>query len=296
MLMSKVEKIAYLKALVAVARSDDDLAESELTVIREASEALDIEFKESYLEDYDLEKIAGRIQTARVRRMLINDIQRLIDADDKREPGELQVLKYFCETWGQTPPDLEGVNWSTIVLPKDMREISRKVQARALKIKQRLIGATKGRGIQWISVFAGTGIIMTILLSLLLVFAIAGVELLSRGEDLRSNQPPFVNWLGAGLAVLVFFLAGLVTARISPGRTIKEPAIGAVVPIVFVVLFASYVIFQQERAMLLLDQDIDRLQFSKVVTPMIGVGGVAYVVTIIGAFFGEAFQLKRLGK
>ena len=119
--------------------------------------------------------------------------------------------------------------------------------------------------LQWKWVFISIGIFFLAQIAISIVMFIVGIFTLGIGFVLFIFLKP-----------IAYFITGIVTGYLSPGVTIKEPAIGAVIVSVISLL---YEIFKSG----------DGAIFSTIF-----VGIIAYFVAIAGAKIGERLQGNRI--
>jgi hypothetical protein len=108
------ERKAFLRALAALAGSDDDLDPRELEVLHLAANDLSVALTERDLEPRDLEAIASKVTRPALQERLLLELERLARADERLDPDELSTIKWFATRWGMTPPPLEGVDWGAV--------------------------------------------------------------------------------------------------------------------------------------------------------------------------------------
>jgi hypothetical protein len=130
--------------------------------------------------------------------------------------------------------------------------------------------------IQWKWVFFSIIVFFILQAILSVVFGIFGVITLGIGFILFR-----VITLGIGFILFIFikpivyFLGGIVTGYFSPGITLKEPAIGAIIVTILGVLFES-----------------GRFGFGRLIW-MIITGVISYILAIAGASMGEKLQQNK---
>jgi hypothetical protein len=117
------------------------------------------------------------------------------------------------------------------------------------------------RRIEWKWVLVSIVVFLVIQVALSLVFGIFGVITLGFGFVLFVIVKP-----------LTYFIGGIVTGRLSPGVTIREPAIGAVIVSVLGIIF-----------------DASRAAGGRILW-MIVSGVIAFFLALAGAQIGERMQ------
>ncbi len=225
--LSDRERRYYILALTTMASADKHAAKEELEFIQRRCKQLKCRLTKKDFKAYDLEKIARVITNSKQRSELFQDLIAMAKADRKWDPAELQILKFFSERWKQPLPSIKGVTWDSIDAPKEAatRDLSKNKRAQ-LEKREELPRATDP-GMRWGWVFASI---------IVFVAAVAG-SLFAAG---KWWQPINIDTLVAHEPILFLFLlapclvSGLLVGIVSPGRTVREPAIGILITLLLV--------------------------------------------------------------
>lgn len=282
--VSADEKIAYFKSLIALANVDGEISDPELEIIRQAAQLYDCTLRKSYLKSYDIEKLADQILNKSLRSMLLNDFKRLLELKETPGPEELSVVKYYADRFKLAPPMLPEVNWRRVALIGDVAVVSQKVTTQSARRGKQVYGAV-APSFQWLAVFAGAGVFFTLTLSILVAVDIAGLDFLKPTTRLDEiGLDPVILGIVAGC----FFTSGLLVALLSPGRTIKEPAVGALIPILLLTTTAGHALYQQYEALKAQKGSLAALPWLETLGPLLAAAVGAYILALIGAWIGEA--------
>ncbi len=271
------EKRYYLLALITMASSDEDLAPEELDLIRSRARELDWELIKTDLNTYDIEEIARTIQKPSVQEALFQDLVLMGQADRKWHPEEIKILRYFADSWGKNLPPLNGVDWGKVSPPtaSELEETSVRKRESLLSPQNQEIVKSASPGTRWGWVFAATGIYI----GLIVTFTIL-IYVLRDGQEEAPGELNLANTL-AGL--ISCFMTGVIVGVASPGRTLKEPVIGVLLPLIAYSVALMVAAIKYEYYALII-----------AAISAIGIAGlVQFTLAMIGAWLGEKISESR---
>ena len=274
--MTPREKKSYLLALVTIANSDDNIAKEELDLIQSRAKKLKYRVKESDLKSYDIQKIAEEIRKPNVRASLFEDLLLMAKADRNWDLEELKIIRYFSRVWEQTLPDIPSMKltWEKVGLPTEIQVEKTSIWKRKAleKPRNKKIIRSADPGIRWEWVITGTGIY----LALFLVFILLNI-FFRRGDWLRFINPTIGNAL---FSLFACFVTGFIVGRISPVRTIREPAIGVTIPLLSIAWL-----------MILIAMELGGgISFFWVTIGIITAVVLQFLLALFGAYSGVAFK------
>ncbi len=278
LMMTSREKKYYMMGLLTIAGVDEKVSGKELGIINRAAKVLGAKVRKRDLRGFDIERIAGEIRRTKVRRLLLAQVAEIANADRKLEPSEVKTVKFLAAQWQLPLPKIPGVEWEKVDEPKG-EEVEKISDAKREKLEsgggeKALASADHGFQFVWVIGAAVIYIVVAGFLTVLTAIIEAGA---GAGAD-----PANGLLLKVGMGFFACLLTGLIVGKLSTGRTIREPAIGVVLPQVAVV---GWFIYSVREASGLSDEQMKFLIIGGVVA-----GLAQYVTTLIGAWIGEALD------
>lgn len=230
--LTVAEKRSYLLGLITFASSDDGASPPELAIISEAAKRLGGRVHSKDIRKYDLAGIARSIRTPGVRSAFFADIVRLAAADRRWDPRELRVVKYFAGEWNEPLPEVSGVDWNSVetLAGTDLQGASTS-QREAIATRQKALGAA-APSFLWAYAVLGALVLMGAFMLFPLVLACIAPAL----PAILAESVAALDLQGILVLVFLGFFSGLVVARASPGSTLTEPVVGAIIPIALLLL------------------------------------------------------------
>ncbi len=268
--MSERERRYYMLALTTMAAADNKAASEELAYLQRKCKQLKCRLTKKDFKQYDLGKIAKVIDRAEIQSALFEDLIKMAKKDRKWDPAELSVLKYFASTWKLTPPAIQGVDWAQVSAPDEgkKRELSAKKRER-LEQRQDVAKATDP-GMRW----------AWVLISIVVFLAANVGAYLAAGKWWK---PIDVDTIAAAEPLMFVILlapslvCGLLVGLISPGRTVREPAIGILVVTLAVLGFFALAVLPAAEG------DVDATLWGVAGGTVVGM----FVLGLVGAWLGE---------
>lgn len=272
--MTDRERRYYILALVTMAMSDKTTSPEEMDFVSAVCKRLRCRLDKADIRSYDLNKIAEVLQKPAIQAAVFQDLIQMAKADRVWTKEELETLKFFAERWKQPLPALTGVDWGKVAACKveDVQKLSQEKRATLEKKQDELLKKTDP-GFRWFWSIAAL-VIFAISLAVSLVIA----SIVWRAPTLDD----VVNIEKALIAVFLIpcAVSGMVIGLVSPGRTIREPAVGIVSPIVLAFGFlAAFVLPGHEGA-----------GYGVLAMGCGAAAAAMLVVTLIGAWIGEKLQ------
>lgn len=263
-----------MMALLTLAHADDALPEEELGLIHETAKKLQYRLLPSDLRTYDLHSIAFAIHRPSLQTALFQDLIRLARADRKWTRQELQVIRFFAQQWNQPLPELKGFDWGSIEIPPppEFERLSEH-KRESIRMRPELVRAADP-GLQWNWVFISAGIYLALSCTTSGMFRAVS-------QDRSAGQA-----MGAIVGLGVCFLTGLITGVLSPGRTIREPAIGVILPI----LICTGLLFTVAVGATGPEGVGTGISLILVISV---VAAIQFAVAMLGAWIGEKIQSSR---
>ncbi|MBI2900440.1 MAG: TerB family tellurite resistance protein [Planctomycetes bacterium] len=264
------EKRAYLMALITLAASDRGVAPEEAKIIREAARRLNFRLTSRDIRTYDLDSIVRSVTRPSVRSALFSDLLRLAQADRRWAPEELRIIRYLSEQWAQPLPAIPGLDWNqlTAPTPAELERISDGRRDLLQSNPDAIRSADPGMQWLWVVVSAVLYVVLACVCSFAYYFYRGG-ELSSKGD---------VGALGVWL--FIGLMTGLLVGMVSPGRTVREAAIGTLLGTVALLLAALQFV------------RVEAGQGSSVVVALILMAALSYLAALSGSWYGEAMQGK----